>query len=95
MAMASVEEISTVLGKAAETHHMVYAIVDGEDDDWASWYADWLLELSELPRLLGTKPVRSELVYVLVKVAKEFASEAPDMSWRDYYARGLLAHFAS
>jgi hypothetical protein len=90
---SSVEEISAVLQKAAETHHVVYAIVDGDDDDWASWYADWLIELSELPALLGTKPVRSELVYMLVKLAKEFAAETPDVSWRDYYARGLLEHF--
>jgi hypothetical protein len=91
--MTSVDEISGVLQRAAETHHFVYAIVDGEHDDWASWYADWLLELSELPNLLGMRPVRSELVYLLVKLAKEFAAETPDMSWRDYYARGLLAHF--
>ncbi len=93
--MASVEEVSAVLQRAGETHHVVYAIVDGDHDDWASWYADWLIELSELPSLLGTKPVRSELVYMLVKLAKEFAAEQPDMSWRDYYARGLLDHFAS
>jgi hypothetical protein len=93
--MTSVDEISAVLQKAAETHHLVYAIVDGEDDDWASWYADWLIELSELPALLGTKPVRSELVYMLVKLSKEFAAEAPAVSWRDYYAQGLLAHFGS
>jgi hypothetical protein len=90
---STVEAIGAVLQTAAETHHVVYAIVDGDDDDWASWYADWLLELSELPGLLGRKPVRSELVYMLVKLAKDFAAEAPDMSWREYYARGLLGHF--
>lgn len=26
----------------------VYRIVDGADPDWASWYADWLVNLSEL-----------------------------------------------
>jgi hypothetical protein len=92
--MSNVDEISEVLQKAAETHHVVYAIVDGADDDWASWYADWLLELSELPQLLGTKPVRSELVYMLVKLGKEYAAESPDVSWRDYYAERLIAHFA-
>jgi hypothetical protein len=35
--------IAEVLHDAAETHHIVFKIVDGEDPDWASWYADWLL----------------------------------------------------
>src|SRR5262249_37586265 len=51
--------IADLLHEAAETHHVVYRIVDGDDPDWASWYADWLLDHSELPELLGRKPVRS------------------------------------
>src|SRR5262249_53787737 len=54
--------ISDLLHEAGETHHRVYRIVDGADPDWASWYADWLINLSELPDLLGARPVRSELV---------------------------------
>src|SRR5436309_1147330 len=45
----SVQQISSLLHEAAETHHRVFRIVDGADDDWASWYADWLVNLSELP----------------------------------------------
>ena len=44
-----VEAIAGLLHEAAETHHRVYRITDGEDPDWASWYADWLIRLSELP----------------------------------------------
>ena len=58
--------VAALLEEAAETHHRVYRITDGVDADWASWYADWLLRLSELPTLLGATPVRSELVYALV-----------------------------
>jgi hypothetical protein len=54
-------QIAALLHEAGETHRTVYRIVDGDDPDWASWYADWLLNLSELPELLGTRPVRSEL----------------------------------
>ena len=48
--------IADLLHEAAETHHRVYRIVDGDDADWASWYADWLINLSELPQLLGRRP---------------------------------------
>src|SRR5881628_2019068 len=54
--------VAALLHEAGETHHLVYRIVDGDDPDWASWYADWLLNLSELPQILGTAPIRSELV---------------------------------
>jgi hypothetical protein len=54
--------VSDLLHEAAETHHRVFRISDGADDDWASWYAQWLVTLSELPELLGAKVVRSTLV---------------------------------
>jgi hypothetical protein len=54
-------------GEAAETHHQVFRITDGADDDWASWYAQWLVTRSELPQVLGGTVVRSELTYLLVR----------------------------
>ena len=47
----TVDRVRDLLHEVAETHHRVFRITDGEDADWASWYADWLLNLSELPRL--------------------------------------------
>ena len=87
------KQIAELLHEAGETHHHVYRITDGADADWASWYADWLIHLSELPKLLGVTPVRSELVYMLVKLDKDFAEKAPGGRWEDYYAAELLAHF--
>jgi hypothetical protein len=91
--MATAEQISRLLHEAGETHHRVYRIVDGADQDWASWYADWLINLSELPGVLGVKPVRSELVYMLVRLDKQYTAEHPDQPWESYYARRLFGHF--
>jgi hypothetical protein len=85
--------IAELLHEAAETHHRVYRNTDGEDADWASWYASWLVELSELPDVLGRRPVRSELVYLLVLLDKEFTGKQPPERWEDYYARRLAEHF--
>jgi hypothetical protein len=85
--------VATLLHEAAETHHRVYRITDGEDPDWASWYADWLIALSELPQLLGRRPVRSELVYLLVLLDKEFLDRHPAEPWEEYYAGRLVEHF--
>jgi hypothetical protein len=86
-----VARISELLHEAAETHHTVYRITDGADEDWASWYADWLIHLSELPELLGRTPVRSELVALLVSLDREYGEASPGERWEDYYAREVLA----
>lgn len=70
--------VAALLREVGETHHLVYRIVDGDDPDWASWYADWLLELSELPQILGTTPVRSELVWLLVELDKQYTTANPE-----------------
>ncbi len=36
-----VASVAALLHEAGETHHLVYRIVDGDDPDWASWYAPW------------------------------------------------------
>ena len=89
-----VAKIGELLHEAAETHHTVFRITDGADDDWASWYSQWLTTLSELPSLLGKPPVRSELTYVLVKLDKDFTSQSRDERWEDFYAREIARHFA-
>ncbi|TMD64460.1 MAG: hypothetical protein E6I84_13140 [Chloroflexi bacterium] len=87
------EQVAALLKEAGETHHLVYRIVDGDDPDWASWYADWLIRLSELPTLLKATPVRSELVYELVRLDREFNRAKPNEPWERFYARELLQRF--
>ena len=90
---STLEQVGSLLLEAGETHHRVYRIVEGADDDWASFYAWWLIELSELPALVGTKPVRSELVYLLVSLDKQYTAEDPGESWERFYARQIVDHF--
>ena len=86
-------KVSDLLHEAAETHHQVFRITDGADDDWASWYAQWLVTLSELPQVLGGTVVRSELTYQLVRLDKEYTERRSDQRWEDYYAQELLRQF--
>jgi hypothetical protein len=88
----SVQQIAELLHEAAETHHVVYRITDGDDPDWASWYADWLLDLSELPEVLAARPVRSHLVHALVELDRESSG---DEDWQVAYARGLVERFGA
>ena len=88
-----VDQVAALLKEAGETHHTVYRIVDGDDPDWASWYADWLIRLSELPTILKTTPVRSELIYELVGLDREFNRSRPAEPWERFYARQLVSRF--
>jgi hypothetical protein len=85
--------VATLLEEVAETHHRVFRITDGVDEDWASWYTDWLLDLSELADLLGARPVRSHLVHALVQLDRDHAAGGSDEPWPAFYARRLYEQF--
>jgi len=88
-----VRNLSEILHQAAETHHVVFGITDGVDADWATWYSDWLVNLSKLPELVRTRPVRSELTSLLVGLDKEYVQAKPTEPWEEYYATALIRHF--
>ena len=85
--------IADLLHEVSETHHVVFRITDGDDPDWASWYANWLIDHSELAELLGATPVRSNLVHALLELDRAYMADQPDERWEDVYARGLVARF--
>lgn len=87
--------VAEVLHDAAETHHIVWKIVDGNDPDWASWYSEWLLGLSKLPELLGGAPVRSELTWMLVQLDLDYRAQAPDERWEDVYAERIVRELST
>jgi hypothetical protein len=87
--------VAELLHEAAETHHTVFRITDGEDPDWASWYADWLLDLSELPEVLGARPVRSHVVHALVELDRAFLASGDSGRWEEWYAARLPAMVGS
>lgn len=86
------KKISALLHEAGETHHIVFRITDGADDDWASWYSNWLTSHSELPELLGKPPVRSHLTHALVELEREYGA---DQGWEDKYVEALVERFGS
>jgi hypothetical protein len=90
-----IDRLAKLLHEAGETHHLVYRIVDGDDPDWASWYASWLRDLSELPQILEAAPVRSELVWLLVTLDKQYTKADPSTPWPQWYAERILEHFAT
>jgi hypothetical protein len=85
--------IAELLHQVGEVHHVVFADTDGNDDDWATFYSDWLLRHSDLPRLLARRPVRSHLTRDLVDLDGQYTTEAPSEPWPAWYAERLLAKY--
>ena len=73
---------------------MVFADTDGTDDDWASFYSDWLLTHSALPRLLGRRPIRSHLTAQLVELDRQYAAQSPSEPWPSWYTQRLIEEYA-
>ena len=90
-----VGKVRALLHEAGETHHQVFRITDGADDDWATWYSDWLVNHSELPQILGRPPVRSELTWMLMQLDKDYTAQSPDDPWEDWYSERVVQHFGS
>ena len=88
-------QLSELLHQAAETHHQVFAISEGDDPDWATWYADWLVNLSRIAELVHAKPVRSELTCLFVGLDKEYVQTRPSERSEEFYAARLVQHFAN
>jgi hypothetical protein len=87
------QRVSDLLHEAGEVHHVVYRITDGADEDWASFYADWLIDHSELPDTLGRAPTRSHLIHELVESERAFAAAAPATRWQDFDAERIIGRF--
>jgi hypothetical protein len=88
-------EIAELLHQVGEVHHTVFADTDGSDDDWATFYSDWLLAHSNLPRLLGRRPVRSHLTRDLVELDEEYTKLGPSQPWSAWYADRLVAKYSA
>jgi hypothetical protein len=86
-------QVAALLQKVGEVHHMVFADTDGNDDDWATFYSDWLLAHSALPRLLAQRPVRSHLTALLVDLDAQYTKLAPAGPWPAWYAERLIAKY--
>ena len=89
----STVRIAELLHQAGEVHHVVFADTDGADDDWATFYSDWLLHHSELAKLLARVPVRSHLTRDLVELDEQYGKLAPAQPWPAWYAQRLVEKY--
>ena len=83
-----VQQMEGIFREVGEAHHQAYIETDGADPEWPLWYADFLRE--RLSELLDASFTKSELVYLLIRVANEQPLNAPGANWARYYARKFI-----
>jgi hypothetical protein len=86
--------IADLLHQVGETHHIVFSDTEGNDEDWATFYSDWLLTHSDLPNVLGHRPIRSHLTRDLVELDEQYSAQNPSDQWTAWYAARLIAKYA-
>jgi hypothetical protein len=85
--------IAALLHQVGETHHVVFSDTDGNDEDWATFYSDWLLTHSDLPKLLGKRPIRSHLTRDLVELDEQYTGAGLSQPWPTWYADRLIEKY--
>jgi hypothetical protein len=86
------EQVTALFEQTGKVHHEAFAAVDGADDEWPIWYAEYLMD--KLPRLLGATITKSEMIYLMVHLSKKQALEAPQEKWPRYYALYFVERYA-
>jgi hypothetical protein len=79
------QRLIELLQQAGSAHHRAYSHSNGEDADWALWYAHYLH--SRVQEQIEKSLTISELVYLLVAAERARTKEASSADWPAYYAR--------
>ncbi len=87
------QKLSALLKRTGKAHHQAYLETDGADPDWPLWYAEYLHD--KLPRILDSRPTRSQIVHFLVEADRRHAAASSEAPWPRYYARLLLRELGS
>ena len=84
------DAIAAILAETGRAHHEAFAATDGEDPDWAIWYANYARD--KLAERTGMDFTLSELVYCLIRTDIEHQARSPDSDWADFYASEMVEH---
>ncbi len=85
------KQLVSLLKRTGKEHHEAFADVDGEDPEWAKWYAERMH--AEFEGLVDMSVGVAGLADLLDRFSKMQEEEAPDDHWAEYYARKLLAFY--
>ena len=80
------DRLAGILEQAHEVHAVVARRTDGEDPDWALFYAWWLLNWSDFTSVLGRSPSLAELTVELAALDAAYRAGPRELPWPAAYA---------
>ncbi len=91
--MSTEADFVHLFAQTYESYRGIHPGSDGKGDHWQTWYTRWLLDVSDLPELLGFKPQPDELKKILLDLDEEYPIDDPALSWQEYMGKQLFSFF--
>ena len=82
-------DLEQLLTETGQAHHQ--AATDGQDPDWAKWYAAYLCR--RVDEMLGIDLDMADIAALLTSAEAERGKHFPDAEWQPFYAEYLLERF--
>ena len=80
----TLEAWTELLSQVGPAHHRAFSATDGEDPDWPTWYAAWLLERMPEP---APEVDEGQLAALLATAAETHKTSGSTEDWPGFYAR--------
>jgi hypothetical protein len=81
--------LAALLSEAAEAHHHYETeVLKQADNDWAGWYAEYLMQHGAANSLRESLAV-DQLAAQLTEHAAAYQAQKPAGTWQEYYAERL------
>lgn len=77
--------MTTLLEETGKAHHQAFLSQDGDDPEWARWYADYAHDRIEA--LLDIAIGESDLAALFEEIEEQRRRDDPDAPWARYYAQ--------
>ncbi len=88
MGSENLQPLADLFQETGTAHHQAFIATDGVDPEWASWYAQYLVE--KLPSLLNATLPESEIAILLETASEKHAAQDPDADWKVFYAKFFM-----
>lgn len=85
--MSELEQLAALFREAGTAHHQAFARTNGDDPEWPTWYAEFLVP--RLAQLVDRRFGVAEMAELLAAWDREHARAMVPELWPEFYARRL------
>lgn len=83
------EKLTALLQWTVDAYRNVHPALEQRGDDWAAWYAHWLLTFTDIRDVLEMDPEQSALAKLLRQCDATYAKTPVTASWPQFVAQEI------